>query len=33
MNHIEKLLGLYLIIKLIFELLKLKFGYHVEQIG
>ena len=33
MNHFEKHLGIYIIIKLIFELLILKFEYHVEQIG
>ena len=33
MNHFEKYLGLYVIIKLIFELLNLKLDYHVEQIG
>ena len=33
MNHFEKLLGLYVIIKLIFETLILKLEYHVEQIG
>ena len=33
MNHFEKHLGIYIIIKLIFELLNLKLEYHVEQIG
>ena len=33
MNHFEKHIGLYVIIKLIFETLILKFEYHVEQIG
>ena len=33
MNHFEKQLGLYVIIKLIFETLILKLEYHVEQIG
>ena len=33
MNHFEKPLGLYVIIKLIFETLILKLEYHVEQIG
>ena len=33
MNHFEKHLGLYVIIKLIFESIILKLGYHVELIG
>ena len=33
MNHFDKQLGLYVIIILIFELLNLKFEYHVKQIG
>ena len=33
MNHFEKQLGLYVIIKLIFELLILKFEYYMELIG
>ena len=33
MNHFDKQLGLYVIIKLIFETLILKLEYHVEQIG
>jgi hypothetical protein len=33
MNHCEKHLGIYIIIKLIFETLILKLEYHVEQIG
>ena len=33
MNHFEKHLGLYVIIKLIFESLILKLEYYVEQIG
>ena len=33
MNHFEKHLRLYVIIKLIFETLILKFEYYVEQIG
>ena len=32
MNHFEKHLGIYIIIKLIFETLILKLEYHVEQI-
>ena len=32
MNHFEKQLGIYVIIKLIFELLNLKLEYYVEQI-
>ena len=32
MKHFENHFGIYLIIKLIFELLILKFEYHVEQI-
>ena len=33
MNHFEKHFGLYVIIKLIFELLNLKFEYYVEHFG
>ena len=33
MNHFEKHLGIYIIIKLIFETLILKLEYRVEQIG
>ena len=33
MNHFEKHFGLYVNIKLIFELLILKLEYHVEQLG
>ena len=33
MNHFEKHLGIYIIIKLIFETLILKLEYHVEQFG
>ena len=33
MNHFEKHLGLYVIIKLIFETLILKLEYHIEQFG
>ena len=33
MNHFEKHLGLYVIIKLIFETLILKFEYYVEHFG
>ena len=33
MNHFENHLGLYVIIKLIFETLNLKYEYYVEQIG
>ena len=32
MKHFKKYFGLYVIIKLIFETLNLKFEYHVEQI-
>ena len=33
MNHFEKHLGIYIIIKLIFETLILNLEYDVEQIG
>ena len=33
MNHFDKQLGLYVIIKLILEILILKLEYYVEQIG
>ena len=33
MNHFEKHLGIYVIIKLFFETLILQLEYHVEQIG
>ena len=32
MNHFEKHFGIYVIIKLIFESLILKFEYHVEKL-